>query len=163
MLNTKRRLPQFDSLEGKLLLSVGIVDPATTVHRETAKQFLLNGSVSGLPNGSSGIDGYIETSFPIAGHLTSMGNVSGSFSLEDAFIPIGKKPDLRGASLTLENSKGSVQLAIGQSKKHQYKFTIVSGTDRYVSASGSGTMAISSPQDALDLVIKLHSAIAKTS
>ena len=43
-----------------------------------------------------------------------MGKVNGSFSLEDAFIPIGKKPDLDGASLTLENSKGSVQLAIAQ-------------------------------------------------
>ena len=57
-----------------------------------------------------------------------MGTVHGSFSLADSFIPIGKLPDLAGASLTLENSKGTVQLAIAQTKKHDYKFTIVSGT-----------------------------------
>jgi hypothetical protein len=163
MLKTKRRLPQFDCLEGKVLLSAGMADPAATVHRDTAKQFLLNGSLSGLPNGSPGIDGFTETSFPVAGHLASMGKVSGSFSLEDAFIPIGKKADLNGASLILENSKGSVRLVIAQAKKHQYKFTVVSGTEDFAKASGSGTMAISSPQSALDLVIKLHSTAVKKS
>ncbi len=157
MLKTRRRLPQFDCLEGKVLLS------AATVHRDLAKRFLLNGSLSGLPNGSPGVNGYTETSFPVAGHLASMGTVNGSFSLEDAFIPIGKKPDLNGASLTLENSKGSVQLAIVQSKKHQYKFTVVSGTEGYLKASGSGTMVIASPQSTLDLVIKLHSTAVKKS
>ena len=38
MLNTKRRLPQFDSLEGKVLLSAGMADPATTKHHDTAKR-----------------------------------------------------------------------------------------------------------------------------
>ena len=163
MLKTRRRIPQFDSLEGKVLLSTGIADPAATVHRGAAKRFLLNGSLSGLPNGSPGINGYTETSFPVAGRLTSMGKVDGSFRLENAFIPIGKKPDLNGALLTLENSKGSVQLAIAQSNKHQYKFTVVSGTESYALKSGSGTMAISSPQSALNLVIKLHSTAVKKS
>jgi hypothetical protein len=163
MLKTKRRLPQFDCLEGKVLLSAGMADPAAAVHRDAAKPFLLNGSLSGLPNGSPGIDGFSETSFPVAGHLASMGKVNGTFSLEDAFIPIGKKPDLNGTVLTLENSKGSVHLAIAQSKKHQYKFTVVSGTAGYAKASGSGTMAISSPRDALNLVIKLHSTAIKKS
>ena len=161
MLKTRRRIPQFDSLEGKVLLSAGMAEPAATVHHEKAKPILLNGSLSGLPNGSPSINGFTETSFPVAGHLASLGKVNGSFSLKDAFIPVGKKPNLNGASLTLENSKGSVQLAIAQSKKHQYKFTVVSGTEGFRSASGSGTMAISSPQSALDLVIKLHSTAAK--
>jgi hypothetical protein len=161
MLKTRRRLPQFDCLEGKVLLSAGMADPAATVHRDTAKKFLLNGSLSGLPEGSPGIDGFTETSFPVAGHLGSMGKVSGSFRLENAFIPIGKKPDLNGGSLTLENAKGTIHLAIAQAKKHQYKFTVVSGTEDYAKAAGSGTMAISSPQSALDLVIKLHSTAVK--
>ena len=161
MLKTRRRIPQFDSLEGKVLLSTGIADPAATVHRAAAKRFLLNGSLSGLPNGSPGIDGYTETSFPVAGHLASMGKVSGSFSLENAFIPIGKKPNLNGASLTLENSKGTIHLAIAQANKHQYKFTVVSGTEGYAKAAGSGTIALSSPQSALDLVVKLHSTVVK--
>jgi hypothetical protein len=163
MLKTRRRLPQFDCLEGKVLLSAGIADPAATVHRDAAKRFVLNGSLSGLPNGSPGIDGFTETSFPIAGHLGSMGKVNGSISLEDAFIPIGKKPDLNGASLTLENTKGSVRLAITQAKKHQYKFTVVSGTEGFAKAVGSGTIAISSPPNALDLMIKLHSTAVKKS
>ncbi len=163
MLKTKRRLPQFDCLEGKILLSAGMTDPAAVVHRDVAKRFLLNGSLSGLPNGLPGIDGFTETSFPVAGHLASMGKVNGSFSLESTFIPIGKQPDLNGASLTLENAKGSVHLNIAQAKKHHYKFTVISGTEGYASAAGSGTIAISSPQSALNLVIKLHSTAGKKS
>jgi hypothetical protein len=157
MLKTRRRLPQFDCLEDKVLLS------AAAGHRDVAKRFLLNGSLSGLPNGSPGINGFTETSFPVAGHLASMGKINGSFSLEDGFIPVGKQLNLNGASLTLDNSKGSVHLAIAQAKKHQYKFTVVSGTKGYAKAAGSGTIAISSPQGALDLVIKLHSTVVKKS
>jgi hypothetical protein len=160
MLKTKRHLPQFDSLEGKVLLSVGIADPAISTHRDTARRIQLNGSLAGLPNGSPGIAGFSETSFPVAGKLGSMGAVRGSFSLEDTFIPIGKLPNLNGASLALGNSKGSVRLAITQAK-HAYKFTVVSGTEAYASTSGSGTIAISPTQDALNLVIKLHSTTVK--
>jgi hypothetical protein len=161
MLKTRRRLPQFDCLEGKVLLSVGMADPATTVHHAAAKRFLLNGSLSGLPGGSPGVNGFTETSFPVAGRLASMGKVSGSFSLANAFIPIGKKPDLNGGSLTLENAKGTIHLAIAQAKKHQYKFTVISGTEGYTKAAGSGTLAISSPQSALDFVLKFHSTVVK--
>jgi hypothetical protein len=163
MLKTKRRLLQFDSLEGKVLLSAGMANPAATKHHDTVKPFVMTGSLSGLPNGSPGVAGYTETSFPVAGHLASMGRVNGSFSLADPFIPIGKLPDLAGASLTLENSKGTVQLAIAQAKKHKYKFTVVSGTDSYAKASGSGTMAISSIQSNLNLVVKMQSTATKKS
>jgi hypothetical protein len=161
MLKSKRRLLQFDSLEGKLLLSAGIASPGATKHHDTVKRFVMTGSLSGLPNGSPGVAGYTETSFPVVGHLASMGKVNGSFSLADSVIPIGKLPDLAGASLTLDNSKGTVQLAIAQAKKHKYKFTIVSGTDSYAKASGSGTMAISSIQSNLDLVVKIQSTTTK--
>ena len=163
MLKTKRRLLQFDSLEGKVLLSAGMTNPATTEHHDTVKPFVMTGLLSGLPNGSPGVAGYTETSFPVAGHLASMGRVNGSFSLADPFIPIGKLPDLAGASLTLENSKGTIQLAIAQAKKHKYKFTVVSGTDSYAKASGSGTMAISSIQSNLNLVVKMQSTATKKS
>ena len=163
MLKTKRRLLQFDSLEGKVLLSAGMANPAATKHHNTVKPFVMTGSLSGLPNGSPGVAGYTETSFPIAGHLASMGRVNGSFSLADPFIPIGKLPDLANASLTLKNSKGTVQLAIAQAKKHKYKFTVVSGTDSYAKASGAGTMAISSIQSNLDLVVKMQSTATKKS
>ena len=136
MLKTKRHLPQFESLEDKVLLSTGMSNPAKAKHHDTAKRFVMSGSLSGLPNGSPGIAGYTETSFPISGHVASMGTVRGSFSLADSFIPVGKMPNLAGASLTLENSKGTVQLVIAQKKKHEYQFTVVSGSDHYRSASG---------------------------
>lgn len=159
MLKTKRRVLQFDSLEGKVLLSMGMGNhPAKTKHHDTVKPFVLNGSLSGLPNGSPGVAGYTATSFPVAGHLASMGNVQGSFSLADPFIPIGKLPDLAGAALTLENSRGTVQLAITQTKKTDYKFKIVSGTERYASAAGAGKMEIESNRATLDLVIDLHTS-----
>jgi hypothetical protein len=150
MWKTKRRRPQFDCLEGKLLLS------AAAGHHEAAKPVVLTGSLSGLPNGKPGVDGYTETTFPVSGHVSSMGKVSGSFSLEDAFIPIGKLPDLNGASLTLENTKGSVLLTIAQTKKNEYKYTVISGTDDYASAAGKGTITVSSPAEALNLTIKVH-------
>ena len=135
----KRRMLQFDSLEGKVLLSTGMGShPAKTKHHETIKPFVMNGSLSGLPNGSPGVAGYTATSFPVAGHLASMGSVHGSFSLADPFIPVGKLPDLAGALLTLENPRGTVELAITQTKKNDYKYTIVSGTEHYASASGRG-------------------------
>ena len=161
MLNTKRHLPQFDSLEGKVLLSAGMADPAATKHHDKAKPFVMTGSLSGLPNGSPGVAGFTATSFPVSGHLASMGTVHGSFSLAKPFIPIGKLPDLSGAALTLENSKGTVQLAIARTKKNDYKFTIDSGTGKYTSTSGSGTMQIASTHAAIDLVISLHSTAAK--
>jgi hypothetical protein len=161
MLKTKRHLPQFESLEDKLLLSTGMSNPAKAKHHDTVKRFVITGSLSGLPNGLPGVAGYTETSFPVTGHVTPMGTVHGSFSLADSFIPVGKMPNLTGASVTLENAKGNVQLAIAQTKKHDYKFTIISGTDDYASASGSGTMAIGSRRDTIDLVISLHSTTTK--
>jgi hypothetical protein len=161
MLNTKRHLPQFDSLEGKVLLSAGMADPAAAKHHDKAKPFVMTGSLSGLPNGSPGVAGFTATSFPVSGHLTSMGTVHGSFSLAEPFIPIGKLPDLSGAALTLKNSNGTVQLAIAQTKKNDYKFTIDSGTGKYTSTSGAGTMKISSTHAAIDLVISLHSTAIK--
>jgi hypothetical protein len=161
MLNTKRHLPQFDSLEGKVLLSAGMANSAATKHHDKAKPFVMTGTLSGLPNGSPGVAGYTATSFPVAGHLASMGTVQGSFSLANPYIPIGKLPDLAGASLTLENSKGTVQLAIAQTKKNNYKFTVDAGTGKYTSTSGAGTMKISSTHAAIDLVISLHSTAVK--
>ena len=143
--DSERHVLQFDSLEGKVLLSTGIGShPAKTKHHDTIKPFVMNGSLSGLPNGSPGVAGYTATSFPIVGRLASMGSVQGSFSLADPFIPIGKLPNLVGASLSLENSRGTVQLAITQTKKNDYKFTIVSGTEHYASAAGAGKMEIES-------------------
>jgi hypothetical protein len=161
MSKTKRRALHFDSLEGKVLLSTGLADRAKAAHHADVKRFLLNGSLSGLPNGSPGVNGFTETTFPVSGHLASTGTVNGSFDLKSAFIPVGKLPNLNGASLTLENSKGSIQLAITQSKKQKYDYTVVAGTDDYASKSGAGTMTISSPHSALNLVIRMHSTTVK--
>jgi hypothetical protein len=163
MVKTKRHRPQFDFLEDKILLSVGMPDPAATTHKQLAKKFLLSGSLVGLPNGTPGVTGYTVASFPVSGDLASMGSVSGSLNLADPLIPIGKFPDLNGALLTVRNVQGSVQMTITQTKKHTYKFSIVSGIGKYASVMDSGTTAISSAPASLDLLINLHStAIQKT-
>ena len=66
----------------------------TTKHHDVAKQFVITGSLSGLPDGLPGVAGYTELSFPVSGHVASMGTVQGSFRLADSFIPIGKLPNL---------------------------------------------------------------------
>jgi hypothetical protein len=157
MLKTRQRLLQFDSLEGKVLLSTGMADPATTVHRDRAKRFLLNGALHGLPTGSPGPDGYSVTSFSAQGHVGSMGKVSGTFYLADTFIPIGKLPDLSNSWLILANQKGSVQLRIAASKTNHYRYKIISGTRSDASATGSGSVTISSGQGSINFIIKLHS------
>ncbi len=157
MLKTKRRTLQFDSLEGKILLSTGIADPAATVHRQVAKRFLLNGALYGIPSGTTGPEGLHVSTFSVAGHTVSMGNVSGSFTLANTFVPIGKRPDLGNATLTLTSLKGSVQLAIATSKTKLYHFTITSGTNHYAAATGSGTLRMSPMQGSINFVIIAHS------
>jgi len=158
MFKTKRRLLQFDSLEGKILLSTGMADPATTVHRDRAKRFLLDGALHGLPTGSPGPDGYSVTTFSAGGHAGSMGKVSGTIYLADTLIPIGKPPDLSNAWLILANQKGSVQLRIAASKTNHYRFTVTSGTSSDASATGSGLLTISSSQGSINFIIKLQSS-----
>lgn len=157
MSKSKRHLPHVDFLEEKVLLSTGATNASAHKHHKSTKPFVLTGSVSGLPNGSPGVTGYTESSFPVSGHVASMEAVSGSLRLADLFIPIGKLPNLAGGSLVLQDSKGAVDLAIAQAKNHKYKFKVISGTAKFALATGSGTMMISSVQSNLNLVIKLQS------
>jgi hypothetical protein len=157
MLKTKRRTPQFDCLEGKILLSTGMADPAVTVKREAIKRFPLNGDLYGIPTGSTGPEGYTVSTFPIGGHTAAMGNVSGSFNLANTFVPIGKRPNLGNASLTLTNGKGSVQLTIAPSKTNVYHFTIRSGANHYAAATGSGTLTISPTKGSINFVVIVRS------
>ena len=83
------------------------------------------------------------SSFPIAGHITSMGNVNGSFYLMHTFVPFRKLPDLSKSSLVLANQKGSVAIGLNASRSHHYKFKIMSGTGIYTFASGVGNLTIS--------------------
>ena len=157
MANTRQRTLQFDSLEGKILLSTGMADPAATIYQHKAPRFHMNGNLYGLPSGTSGPDGYNVTAFPIGGHVASMGNVGGSFYLSDTFIPVGKLPDLSKATLILSNPNGSVHLTLDSSRTHHYRFTIISGTGDDTWASGSGKLTISSSRNSLDFKIKLQS------
>lgn len=157
MSKPKRHRPQFDLLEEKVLLSTVAISPTASKHHKSIKPFALTGSFSGLPNGSTGVAGYTESSFPVSGHVASMGAVDGSLNLADPFIPIGKLPNLAGSSVVLESSKGAIDLAVTKSKNHKYKFKVISGTAKYALATGSGTMTISSIQSNLNLVFKLQS------
>lgn len=157
MTRARRRSLAFDSLEGKILLSTGMADPAATVFQHRRPRFHLNGTLLGLPSGTSGPDGYSVSSFSVGGHVASLGNAGGAFYLSDTFIPIGKLPDLSKASVVLANQNGSVHLTLQASRTHHYLFTIISGTGGYSRASGSGKLTISSSHNSLDFIIKLHS------
>jgi hypothetical protein len=157
MSKSTRRALQFDSLEGKILLSSGMADPAAVVYRQKTVRFILSGAISGTPSGIVGPSGYIISSFPVSGHLTSMGNVSGAFYLKNTFVRFGKMPDLSKASLVLSNQKGSVAIALDASGSHHYKFKVMSGTGTYTYASGKGTLVISARHNSLAFSIKIHS------
>lgn len=160
MLQTHRRTPQFDSLEGRIFLSSGMADPAPSIHRTVAKRFLLDGALSGLPNGSTDPNGFTVSSFSVVGHLTSMGRVDGIFLLQDTFVPIGKLPDLSNSLLILTNDKGSILVAMYPSRANPYHFQIVGVTRSYVSASGSGWVVISPGRGSLDLILRFRSSRA---
>lgn len=157
MLKTHRRSLHFDSLEGKVLLSVGLADPAATVHRSVIKPFVLNGSVQGLPTGEFGSKGLVVSSFAVSGHLGSMGKVTGFFLLSDKVVTPGTMPNLANSLLVLTSSEGSLLLGIKPSK-HHYSFQIIGVTTNYTSVSGSGTLTVSPSPTLADLVITLHSA-----
>ena len=157
MANSRRRALQFDSLEGKVLLSTGMADPAATIYQHKAPRFHMNGNLTGLPSGTSGPDGYSVNAFAVSGHIASMGNVGGSFYLSDTFIPVGKMPNLSKATFILSNENGSVRFTLNASRTHHYHFTIISGTGDDTWASGSGTLTISASRHSLDFKIKLQS------
>lgn len=158
MLKTHRRSLHFDSLEGKVLLSIGVADPAATVHRSTAKRFVLNGSVQGLPTGKFGPNGLDVSSFDVSGHLGSMGKVTGFFLLSDKVVTRGAMPDLTNSLLVLTNSEGSVLLGIKPTTKHRYSFQIIGVTKNYITVSGSGLLTVAPSPVTANLVITLHSA-----
>ena len=157
MANSRRRALQFDSLEGKVLLSTGMTDPAATIYQHKTPRFHMNGNLYGLPSGTSGPDGYSVTAFAVGGHIASMGNVVGSFYLTNTFIPIGKLPNLSKATMFLSNQSGSVHVTLDSSRTHNYRFTIISGTGDDTWASGTGKLTISSTHNSLDFKIKLQS------
>lgn len=105
---TRPRPPSFESLEGKILLSTGMADPAVVVHRARAKvqRFLLNGTLKGIPFGTIQQTGIEVTSFFVTGSPRSMGKVSGSLDLADPLIAPGKMPNLSNATLNLSNARG---------------------------------------------------------
>ena len=74
MARTTQHAIAFDSLEGKVLLSREIADPAVAVYQYNALRFHLTGALYGLPSGISGPDGYIMSSVSLSGRVASMGN-----------------------------------------------------------------------------------------
>ena len=157
MARTRRHSLQFDSLEGKVLLSTGMADPAAVVHQAEGTSFPSERQDCRIPSGSAVPNGYIVSSFPINGHLASMGNVHGAFFLKYSFIPIRKLPDLSKSSLLLVNQYGSVNIALNATGSHHYKFTIMSGSGAYTFASGGGKLTISATHNSPYYTIKMQS------
>ncbi len=158
---TRPRPPSFESLEGKILLSTGMADPAVVVHRARAKvqRFLLNGTLKGIPFGTIQQTGIEVTSFFVTGSPRSMGKVSGSLDLADPLIAPGKMPNLSNATLNLSNARGGVQLRMAASPSNRHVFVVTSGSGGYASAYGSGTAVISYNRRMHDYLVTLHSSV----
>jgi len=156
MSRSTRRTLTFDFLEGKTLLSTGIGNPATAVYQQKTARFHLNGKLNGLPSGTAGPEGYTVSSFPVSGHLASMGNVHGAFFLRYTFIGAGKLPDLSKSTLVLENQSGSVAISLNATASHRYKFTIMSGSGAYTFASETGHLTISASRNTPFFSIKMQ-------
>jgi hypothetical protein len=157
MARTTRHLIEFDSLEGKLLLSVGIANPAVTVLQQKVFRFHLNGKLEGIPSGIAIPKGFMESAFPLSGDLALMGHVEGAFFLKYSYIPNGKLPDLSKATLVLTNQKGRIDIALNATGSHHYKFKIMSGTGIYTFASGKGNLTILSSHNSPAYTIKMQS------
>jgi hypothetical protein len=160
MSRTTRRTLTFDAMEGRVLLSSGMADPAAVVHRArtSVTHFLLNGTLRGIPFGTVGPDGINVSSFTLVGKAKSMGKVAGSLALNDRIIAPGRKPDLSNATLNLSNNKGSVQLKMAASPSNRYIFVVSSGSGAYASAIGSGVAAVSYNQRMHEYQLMLHSS-----
>lgn len=148
MSKTTRRNLSFDDLEGKVLLSAGMADPAAAVHRATTHGLSLKGMLTGAPSPA----GPVVNSFAIKGNAVAMGRVKGTLTLA---IPLtsGHSPNLSGATLTLRNSLGSVQLTIGKSTVKYYNYLITSGSGSFASASGSGLITLYFSQKRFNTVL----------
>jgi hypothetical protein len=161
MSRTTRRTLSFDAMEGRVLLSSGMADPAAVVHRAKAvlRNVMLNGTVKGIPFGSVGQDGITVSSFNLSGKTKSMGKVSGSLGLVDKLIAPGGPPDLSNATVTLANARGSVQIKMAASPSNRYIFIVTSGSGAFASAYGSGTAVISYKPRLHEYQIALRSSL----
>ena len=157
MLRSMRHTLTFDSLEGKTLLSSGIGNPAAVAYVQKTSRFHLDGKLNGQPSGTSGPEGYTVSSFPVSGHLASMGNIQGAFFLKYTFIRAGKLPDLSKSTLVLENQTGSVDISLNATASRRYKFTIMSGSGAYTFASETGHLTISANHKSPFFSIKIQS------
>ena len=157
MAKTRRHTLGFDSLEGKVLLSAGMADPAATVFRQKATHFHLNGKLEGIPSGTAVPNGFMVSSFRLNGNVPSMGTVEGTFYLKYKFIQFGKLPDLSKSVLVLDNQKGAVNISLNATGSHHYKFAIISGSGVYTFASGKGNLTVSGSRKSPEFTIKIQS------
>jgi hypothetical protein len=162
MCRTRRRFLQFESVEDRLLLSIGPTSPARPIYQDVVNNFHLNGALVGLPLGNAVHNGLSVSMFLVQGHMNSMHRVTGLLNLVDTFIPTGKKPNLNGALLELVNKEGSVVLSIKQTATRYYHFDIDSGTGSYTGAAGSGILVIltNGQSKAVSFTIRLHTTSA---
>jgi hypothetical protein len=162
MWRTRRRFLQFESVEDKVLLSMGLAIMAKPVHQAVVNNFHLNGALVGLPLGTAVHNGFGVSMFLVQGHMNSMHRVTGFLNLVDTLILTGKKPNLNGASLELVNKEGSVVISIKQTTTRYYQFDVQSGSGSYAGAAGSGILVIltNGQSKALSFTIRLHTTAA---
>jgi hypothetical protein len=157
MAKTRQHTLDFDYLEGKVLPSTGMADPAAAVYQQKAIRFHLVGKLQGIPSGAAVPNGFMVSSFVLNGTVASMGTVEGAVFLKYRFIQSGKLPDLSKASLVLVNQRGRVNISLNSTDSHHYKFTIMSGSGTYTFAAGKGNLTVSGSHRSPVFTIKFQS------
>jgi hypothetical protein len=142
----RRRSPQLEPLEGKLLLSGAKAAAAAAKQAEIATAdgaFSIAGTLR-MPVSSIAtfqISGQHLGTYTLSGKLASTGQVSGRFfALLDS-----TNTYMSAGEMGLSNKHGSVLIALTSDKTNDntYDFTIKSGTGTFAGATGTGKMTTS--------------------
>ena len=140
MSRIRRRAPQLEPLEGKVLLSTTRAAARMAAAAVAAQPFSILGTLK-MPTASVvtfTLSGQNMGSFKLSGKLGTMGQVNGKFvALLDA------NNNMTSGVLVLSNRKGTVTLAMSNDPGDQtaYAYQVASGTGAFAAATGTGKMA----------------------
>jgi hypothetical protein len=139
---------QVETLEGKILLSSGIVDPSRSVQITAAKSFAFNStlyvgfighhSLTSNQGGIFAIGGVDAAPFkPMGSNVRMWGPLGHAQALT-----AGVLPDLSNTRLSLTNAKGSLTVSLSPSATNTYRFTISGRAGQFVTADGTTGIAV---------------------
>ena len=140
MRRRRTTLLRLETLEGRVLLSPAIADPAKTVQVKPAKAFTFNGtlylSFEGRGNSPLEVSPGLSEKLPFK-PMGAKVYVSGLLAHPKFQPGLHGLPDLSDSTFELSNSRGSLLVTFSPSTTNTYHFTISGGTKNFVTANGT--------------------------